>query len=187
LESGNRFEFNYVPTFEFLPVPFEISDGVVLPVGKYRFDRFRLEFQTSSHRPWEIGTTSWFGHFYNGRLLQQQNYLRYTSSHGTWQIGLSSAHNYGTLAQGKFEQHLWQLDLVYAFSPNLVLTSFLQYDGESRNIGNNMRLRWTIKPGCDLFVVWNRGWRRLAESPNDLSFTSESELLAVKLRWAFHF
>jgi len=66
-----------------------------------------------------------------------------------------------------------------------VLTSFLQYDNESQNIGNNLRLRWTIKPGNDLFVVWNRGWRRIVLTPDDLSIVPDSELFAVKLRWTF--
>ena len=185
MESGDRFEVTYNPAYEYLPFNFQIAKGVVLPVGEYRFDRFRLEFQTSSHRPWEFGTTTWFGTFYNGRLLQQQNYLRYTSPNGAWQAGIESRQNFGRLAQGKFVQRLWQLTLAYAFNPNLVLSSFLQYDNESQSIGNNMRLRWTIKPGNDLFIVWNRGWRRVIQSPTDISIVPETELLAVKLRWTF--
>ena len=185
LESGDRFEFNWVPWYEYLPEPFALAEGVTLPVGGYRYDRFRLEFETSRHRPWEFGTTTWFGSFYNGRLLQQMNYLRFTSAKGTWQAGLSTEHNFGTLKQGKFVQRLWQLNLTYAFSPNLVLTNFLQYDTESQSVGNNMRLRWTIKPGNDLFVVWNRGWKRLFLSRDDINLIPETELLAVKLRWTF--
>jgi hypothetical protein len=184
-ESGDRFEFNWVPYYEYLPEPFEIAAGITLPVGAYRYDRYRLEFQTSRHRPWEFGTTTWFGDFYNGSLLQQENYLRYTSPAGTWQAGLASDQNFGHLPQGNFVQRLWQLNLVYAFNPNLVLTSFLQYDTESQNFGNNMRLRWTIKPGNDLFIVWNRGWKRLILTRDDLNMVPESELLAVKLRWTF--
>jgi hypothetical protein len=78
-----------------------------------------------------------------------------------------------------------QLNLVYAFNPNLVLSNFLQYDTESQNVGNNMRLRWTLKPGNDLFVVWNRGWQRLLLSRNDLSVVPDKDVLAVKLRWTF--
>lgn len=185
LESGDRFEVNWVPWFEYLPAPFEIAPGVKLPVGNYRFDRFRVEFQTSRHRPWEFGHTTWFGTFYNGTLLQQSNYVRYTNRRGRWQAGLSSEQNFGELKQGKFIQRLWQLNLSYAFNPNLVLTSFLQYDSESRNAGNNMRLRWTLRPGNDFFIVWNRGWKRLILSRDELGLVPESELLAVKLRWTF--
>lgn len=184
MESGDRFEFNWVPWYEYLPVPFEIA-GVSLPVGGYRFDRFRAEFETSRHRRWEFGTTTWFGTFYNGHLLQQENYLNFTSIHGTWQAGISSGQNFGDLKQGKFIQRLWQFNLAYAFNPNLMLTSFLQYDTESQSVGSNMRLRWTIKPGNDLFVVWNRGWKRLLMARDDLTTIPETELLALKLRWTF--
>jgi hypothetical protein len=69
----------------------------------------------------------------------------------------------------------------------------LQYDTESQSVGNNLRLRWTIKPGNEFFVVWNRGWKRLYLSPNDmaeanfgggdLTLAPDTEILAVKLRW----
>ncbi|MGH9554936.1 MAG: hypothetical protein ACRD2Y_03850 [Terriglobales bacterium] len=66
-----------------------------------------------------------------------------------------------------------------------MLTTFLQYDTESQNVGTNTRLRWTIKPGDNLFLVWNRGWRRLVLSPGDVRLAPDSELIAVKLRWTF--
>ncbi len=185
LESGDRFEFNYVPWYEYLPQPFEIAKGVTLPVGGYNFTRFRGEFETSSHRWWEFGTTTWFGTFYDGRLLQQENYLRFTDRTGRWQAGVSSDQNFGTLKEGSFVLRLMQLNLTYAYNPNVVWTNFLQYDTESQNIGNNMRLRWTLKPGNDLFLVWNRGWQRLLLSRNDLSIVPDKDVLAVKMRWTF--
>ncbi len=184
-ESGDRFEFNWVPTYEYLPEPFEISDGVVLPVGAYRFDRFRLEFESSHHRPWVFETTTWFGSFYDGKMLEQSNSLRYTSPAGRWQAGVELQQNFVELVPGNFVQRLWQGDFAFALNPDVVLTSFVQYDTESQNIGNNMRLRWTFRPGNDLFIVWNRGWRRLLLSPHDLNIIPESELFAVKLRWTF--
>lgn len=46
-----------------------------------------------------------------------------------------------------------------------------------------MRLRWIIRPGNELFVVW--GWKRILPSRDDLNLIPERELLAVKLRWTF--
>ena len=66
-----------------------------------------------------------------------------------------------------------------------MLTNFLQYDTESQNVENNMRVRWTIKPGNDLFVVWNRSWQRLLLDPRELNIIPDHEVLAVKLRWTF--
>ena len=80
---------------------------------------------------------------------------------------------------------MWQLNLTYAFNPDLVWTSFLQYDTESQNVGNNMRLRRTLQPGTDAFLVWNRGWQRLFLDPGELNLIPDQDLLAVKIRWTF--
>jgi hypothetical protein len=185
LESGDRVELGWHPSYEYLPEPFEIAEGITLPAGGYRYDYFTAELKTSPHRLWEFGTTTRLGAFYSGRLLQQQGYLRVNSSAGSWQAGISTEQNFATTVQGKFVQRLYQVNLAYSFSPNLFLTSFLQYDTESQNLGNNMRLQWTLKPGNDLFIVWNRGWRRIILSPTEQSLLPETELLAVKLRWTF--
>ena len=79
---------------------------------------------------------------------------------------------------------LWQLEFPRAWGPKVVLTSFIQYDTESQSIGGNTRLRWTVKPGRDVFIVWNRGWQHLLNRP-DLILRPDSEFLAVKLRRTF--
>jgi len=185
LESGDRAEFNWYPHYEFLAAPFEIACGVVIPPGSYRFTRWRIEAQTSTHRRFQAGSTTWFGSFYSGNLTQWENYVRWTSPEGRLQLGLTTENNYGHLQTGSFVQRLWQLQTAFAWNPNLVLTSFIQYDTESRNLGSNTRLRWTIRPGNDLFIVWNRGWQRLILNPRELRLIPDNELLAVKLRWTF--
>ena len=184
-ETGDRFEFNWNPHGEILLAPFAIAPGVVIPPGSYQFTRYRLEAQTSSHRPLEFGNTTWFGSFFDGHLTQWQNYLKWTSPKGRVQLEADVENDFGHLPQGNFVHRLWQLQGAYAWSPNLVLSSFIQYDTESQNVGTNTRLRWTIKPGNDLFIVWNRGWQRLILSPNDTSIAPQSDVIAIKLRWTF--
>ncbi len=184
-DSGEYVRFRLRMRQENLLEPFEISDGVVLPVGNYRFNRFRVHVETGSQRSWVVSGESEWGDFYNGRLLQSSASVDWTSPQGTVHTGLSAEQNYGTLTQGKFVQRLWQLRFTYAFDPNLVLTSFAQYDNESETVGNNMRLRWTVKPGNDLFVVWNRGWTHLILGPSERSLVPESDLIALKVRWTF--
>src|SRR5215813_6716715 len=184
-ESGDRFELNWNPQGETLLAPFEIAPGVVIPPGSYDFTRWRLEAQTSPHRPLQFGTTTWFGTFFNGHLTQWQEYLKWTSPKGKVQLDFEMENDFGHLPEGNFVQRLWSVQGAYAWSPNLVLSSFIQYDTESQNIGTNTRLRWTIKPGNDLFIVWNRGWQRLVLSPQETSIVPQSDLIAIKLRWTF--
>ena len=184
-ESGDALEFQWAPQYEWLPGPFEIVEGLAILPGAYRFTRWNLEAQTSPHRPVQAGSTTGLGRFYNGHLTQWENYLRWTSPRGRYRAGLTVEQNFGHLKEGSFVQRLWQLETAFAWSPNLVLTSFIQFDSESQNLGTNTRLRWTLKPGRELFFVWNRGWQRLRTSRNDLLLAPDSEFLAVKMRWTF--
>jgi len=183
-ESGDRFEFNWSPRGETLFVPFEVAKGVFVPAGSYDFTRWRLEAQTSPHRAFQFGATTWFGTFYNGHLTQWENYIRWTSPRGKIQLDLDTENDFAHLPNANFVQRLWSIRAAYAWNPNLVLSSFIQYDTESENIGTNTRLRWTIKPGNDLFLVWNRGWQRILTDPH-VAIIPQSDLVAIKFRWTF--
>lgn len=184
MESGDRFEFNWSPRGETLLVPFEVARGVVIPPGSYDFTRWRFEAQTSPHRQLQFGTTTWFGQFYDGHLTQQINYLKWTSPKGRMQLEADTENDFAHMPEGNFVQRLWQLNGTYAWTPNLVLTSFIQYDTVTQNVGTNTRLRWTIRPGNDLFLVWNRGWQRLITRP-ELSLVPQTDFIVIKLRWTF--
>ncbi len=184
LDSGEHFAFAYEPQYELLPGPFEIAAGVVIPPGPYRFDRWRLDAETSHHRRWRFETENSFGSFYSGHLAHWLNRVNWTSPKGAWQVELEAQNNFGRLREGNFVQRLWQLRFARAWGPNIALTSFVQYDTESQNVGTNTRLRWTFKPGKDLFIVWNRGWQRLLMRPT-LTLIPDTELLAIKIRWTF--
>jgi len=185
METGDRFELNYYPHFERLTAPFEISPGVVVPPGDYQFTQWRVEAQSSPHRTLQGGTTTWFGTFYDGHLTQQENYIRYSPTGAHWQLEADAENDFGHLREGNFIQRLWQLKGAYAWNPNLILSNFVQYDTESHNVGINTRLRWTIRPGNDLFIVWNRGWQKVVLDPHESRLVPNSEVIAVKLRWTF--
>src|SRR5436190_7702513 len=144
-ESGDCFEFNCGPHGEILLAPFDIAPGVVIPPGSYQFTRYRLEAQTSGHRPLQFGTTTWFGTFFDGHLTQWENYLKWTSPQGRVQLEANTENDFGHLPQGNFVQRLLQLHGAYAWSPNLILSSFVIFETELLNICTYMRLRWTNK------------------------------------------
>ncbi len=185
LETGEHIEGNVVPKFENLSEPFEVADGVVIPQGKYQFTRYRVEAQTSRHRPWRLGAEVWFGDFYTGDLQQVEILATWTTPSGRLQTGLTAENNFGHLPEGDFIQRLWQFKLILAFTPDLILSSYTQYESASGDIGMNNRLRWTIRPGRDIFVVWNHGWRRPIGTRGDWSLHPVDDSLVVKLRWTW--
>ncbi len=178
MESGDRFEFNIRPVGERLTEPFEIEDGVVLPVDEYNYMRYRLEFESASKRPVSGQATWWFGTFYTGTLdqIELEMSLRFTSN---IILGLNYEKNIVDLKEGAFHQELFGGRLQLNFSPDLQLSSFIQYDNESNSFGTNTRMRWTITPLTDLYVVYNHNINKISQD----RWQYESNQFIVKLSY----
>ena len=184
LASGEHLEANWIPQYEALTAPFEVVTGVVIPPGHYDFTRYRLEVESSEARPWRIGSTVRLGGFYDGRLTQSDAFVSWSVLHGHWQQRLELVNDYGRMPEGNFIQRLWQLQNVFAFSPDLILFSYFQYDTDSGTLGMNTRLRWTFRPGSDLFLVWNRNWEHPIDSPSfALDPVKDEVTLKVRFVW----
>ena len=92
----------------------------------------------------------------------------------------SGERNVGRLSGGRFTQTLVGTRLRVNFSPDLSVASYVQYDTESDAVGVNTRLRWTLLPVADLFVVYNHNMRSLLDR-----WQLDSNQLLVKLQYAW--
>ncbi|MEZ4587826.1 MAG: DUF5916 domain-containing protein, partial [Gemmatimonadales bacterium] len=178
-ESGDRIEVNANPTGERLREPFEVHDGVVIAPGAYRFTRYRLEVETSPTRRVSGQATWWFGRFYDGTLNQYELELAWRPA--SW-LGFQTEieHDVGRLPGGDFEATVASLRIQYQPSPDLTLASLVQYDDESRSIGSNSRLRWTITPLVELFVIYNHNVR---DRLDRWAFDSNRLLAKLQVAW----
>ncbi|MFQ5719651.1 MAG: DUF5916 domain-containing protein [Acidobacteriota bacterium] len=184
MEPGDHFEVNWSPQFEHLSAPFEISPGVIIPPGSYHFTRYRAQSQSARTRPWRVGSTVWFGDFFDGRLTQWGKFVNWTSPTSRLRLELNLEDDFGALPEGNFAKRLWQLKTTYSFNPDLSITSFMQFDSDSTTAGMNNRLRWIVRPGNDLFVVWNRNWEHPIGSDR-FALRPLSDEVIVKLVWTF--
>ena len=186
LESGDRFEFNVVPTGERLAAPFAIADGVTIPAGSYHFNRFRIEGGLAAKRRFSAQATWWLGPFYDGYLDQ---YLLT----GSWKpsslviVEFTGERDVGRMPEGRFVQNLYGSRMRLNVSPDLQLSSFLQYDNESHSLGTNTRLRWTFHPLGDLFVVYNHNLQTRNPLTLERRLAFASNQLLVKAQYAFRY
>jgi len=177
--SGDRFEFNANPTGERLTEPFEITDGVTIAPGAYRWMRYRLEASTAQKRRLYAQLTWWFGGFYDGDLDQFQ----WT---GAWNpvplvtVEFSGERNVGRLPGGSFSQTLVGTRVRINLSSDLSASSYVQYDTDSDSVGVNTRLRWTVTPAAELFVVYNHNVRALEDR-----WQFDSNQLLIKFQYAW--
>ncbi len=179
LESGDRFEYNFVPEGERLLEPFEIAEGVVIPPGSYEWLRHRVEWEFAAKRKLNGQLTWWFGAFYGGTLDQIEVEGSWTPS-PVVTLEAVLERNIGELPWGSFDQALFGTRVRLNLSPNLDLTSFIQYDNESRSVGTNTRFRWNFRPEGDIFVIYNHNLTDLLER-----WERDSDALIVKLQYMF--
>jgi hypothetical protein len=186
LESGDRFELNVVPVGERLTAPFEIVEGVVIPEGTYHWNRYRVEGGLAAKRRVSGQVTWWFGDFYTGRLDEYQLTASWKPS-ALFIAEFNATRNEGRLREGNFMQQVVGARLRINVSPDLQFNSYVQYDNESESVGTNTRVRWTFRPAGDLFVVYNHNLRALDPLTRDRQLRFASNLLLLKVQYAFQY
>ncbi len=184
LNSGEHVEFNYAPQFERLFEPFEIADGVVLPPGDYRFTRWRAEVFTASKRPWKVDATWWFGTYWSGHADEMNTSFQYKLA-PHFQAGVELRQTFARLKEGNFVARVCIFRANYSVSPFLTFFNLVQFDNESRDLGWQSRVRWIIRPGNEVFIVFNQGW--LQDERGGFNFRSAGTRLAGKMQYTFRF
>ena len=176
--------FDLNPTYERLFEPFEISPGVVLPPGEYRFTPMRIFFTSAQKRALQgsIGLT--FGNFWSGTAKTLQTGLRYQLP-PKFVISLNSNQTFAQLPEGNFVARIFSTQINYAVSPFLSFANLIQFDNRSGNLGLQSRVRWTLEPGNDLFFIFGQGW--IQEMGGFYDFRTQDSRLATKLQYTFRF
>src|SRR6185312_1197655 len=170
--------------YEAVAQPFAIDNNVTIPVGVYRFQRWQVEYDSPVSFPVRFTLRPSGGEFYSGHAKDDYWSLAYAGFDGRLELGLTNEDVFADLPQGHFVQRLWQLNAAWSFSPDLSITTFLQYDTSVDQLGFNTRLHWAITADKDLYVVWNRNWREsvMQTTPGT---PDVADTVIVKLAWNF--
>ena len=157
--SGDSVRVEVSPEYERLDEDFEISDGIVLPVGeKYRFTRYNISASTADHRMVTIEPQVEFGDFYSGTRREYILQMAVRPRRGVL-LQFEAEHNVIDLAQGSFEADVFRARANTQFNPWVSVVNNLQYDTETRLLGWQMRFRWIRRPGNDFYIVYTHNWQ----------------------------
>ena len=102
----------------------------------------------------------------------------------TFNLSFEGEHNIGSLPQGDFTQTLVGSRVQLNVSTALQISTFWQYDTESRDLGTNTRIRWSFSPLGDVFLVYNHN---AAEPESGGSMRFKSNDLRLKVQYSFRF
>ena len=182
-QTNDKIVFTYSNDKEGLIRPFEISEGIFIPVGEYSFDQFRAHVDTSAHRKVKTRLTVGSGEFYDGERDNVSAFIEWTPSQH-FRTSVSYSYDDVRLPQGDFILRLARVGVDLIFSSTLSWVNLLQYDNESEVIGINSRLHWIPQAGREMFLVLNHNLEDLDR--ND-SFHSTLAELSFKFNYTFRF
>jgi len=143
-------------TTEGLSEPFEIRDGVFIPVGAYQFNQAIGLFESDRSRAVSGSGQFAFGGFYDGRLSSSTLGIRFRPR-GRLLLDLQYNRNDVNLPVkgGDFITNLAIFRCSFAFSTHAFIRGLFQISDDDREARLNVLFRYTYRPGSDLFVVYN--------------------------------
>jgi hypothetical protein len=138
---------------ENLYAPLEISKGIFLPAGHYRFHHLFIGFASDYTR--RVGCTLWYdnGEFYDGHRLRTVINLVLKPVDGMLVTG-SWERNDVTLREGDFISDLAKASVDYNLTPRLLARMTLQWNKED-NYRGNFLIDWAYRPGSHVYLVYN--------------------------------
>ena len=189
LESGDRFEFEIARTYEFLDNEFEPSDGIIVSPGDYTNWEYGGFVGTAGRRRVSVFADISHSGYWDGTRLEYGGRFNFRPNPG-WTLGADFERNEVKMPAGSFNVDLYEFSADWTPTPWVATTSRLQYDNQSEVLGLFARLRWIVKPGNDVFLVYSHNWRYDALDPLDphnKSLETLSRGASLKLNYTYRF
>jgi hypothetical protein len=163
-QSGWYWETDFYRDFDKPTQAFDLVPGVSVPAGGYTWNRVRLIFNSPTFEPlwWEfIGS---FGTYYAGTSLHPLLLVNWNTPSG--KLALSAQQEWffyyepQSANPGGADHGVTRLTTVtgtYSFTPDLYITTQLQYNNGIPGVSSNTQLRWIVEDASNIYLVWNHG------------------------------
>lgn len=174
-------------TFEYLDRSFEIVDGIDIGTGSYDTWSYQIRAGTTGRRRVSVFGFLNVGQFWNGDRIGVNTRVTFRPRPGI-SLSANAEHNDVSLPQGDFATNVYGLDAEWTPTPWISATNQLQYDDQSKLVGLFTRLRWIVRPGNEIFLVYTHNWRNLgAGLLDDRNLTTLSQGSSIKASYTYRF
>jgi hypothetical protein len=181
-QSGDTAAVYFQDSREVLTAPFEIVDGIIIPVGDYSFEAFGAFLETGGQRKFKVKIFAEDGGFYSGDRFTVNTKLEWQPSRYFTGV-FEYEYNDVELLEGDFETRLLRLRTDVAFNAEWAWLTTAQYDNQSDLLSINSRLQWIPEAGREFYIIYNGGW--LDEDIR--GFQTVGESATIKLSHTFRF
>jgi hypothetical protein len=183
LENSDQFLLEYAANYEFLDEPFEISPGVIIPVGGYRFNDTRASYGFGRQRLLSGTVTASHGGFFGGDKTSVGVSRARVELTNQVSVEPEVSFNWVDVPGGAFTTALTSGRITYTATPRAFVSALLQYNSSADSLSTNIRLRWEYQPGSELFIVYTDERDTFGPQAPDL----ENRAFVVKVNRLFRF
>lgn len=136
--------------------PFEIVDGVTVPVGDYRHEEAQLVYWSNQSAPFSVNFQTRLGGFFGGDRENLDSTIRYrVGEKFTSELTWSHSNIDLPVPGGDFEVDIARLRMTYAFTPRISIQTLVQYNKRDDVLSTNLRFAWLQSANAGLYIVYN--------------------------------
>ncbi len=181
LESNDKFGYIFGTADERVYEPFTVGPITIQP-GDYTNPIHSLYFQSDASRPISLLATYGVMDYWGG---DRQQLLVSNNFHPTPNLAIDLIYTYNTVdhPEGAFNTTTISNRILYAFTTDLFVKSYIQWNNLDNRFSANFLLGWEYRPGSDLYLVYNEIRDRF-DSPN---LAPRDRILMLKLTYNFRF
>jgi len=167
--------------------PYELSDRVSVPPGRYTYPSLVFSLQTPPGRLFNTALTGEAGGYYDGWLVT-------LGAVPTWsvipdlELGGMIQYNYVRFPgrDKTFNAPLGQLRVTATLSVKVTASALVQYNKADDSVTANFRFRFNPREGTDLYVVYNEGLNTSRTGKIPMPPLSSGRAVYVKLNYTFN-
>lgn len=181
--AGDEFWLNYEHGFVEIREPFDIAGEVPVSPGQYRWNQYDVELRATNARTiGAAGRVRWGG-IYDGDYFNAETEISIRPSRF---FELAAEYEYFdfSLPSGEVAIHIASIDSTVAFTPDMAITTEVQYDNISEAFTFFSRFSWEPVPEREIFLSF--GHTALIERDTfPREFVSRGSSLALRLGHTF--
>ena len=155
--SGGVLEAYGIRQFEDLAEPFALSEDAVIPEGEHTFEEFQAAFTPGQNWTFGVGGNVRLGSFFDGTLTSLGvGPVWNVSPH----LSLRAEYFHDRAdfddRDERFRAHILRLRSSVSIDARASVNALVQFNSVADLVGGNIRFRYNLSEGHDVWVVWNQ-------------------------------
>ncbi len=149
--TGDELTIEGTNSFENVPVAFTLPGNLLVPAGRYSWNHIHPRFQSGNSRLLGLDMELDCCSYYNGSYLMADSTINWRLSR-TFTLAFEHTMNLINMPTGKTNIQIGQVTADINFTPDMQVSTQIQYDNITDHFQVLARYHWQYSPGQEIFA-----------------------------------